>query len=88
MSEKAYSVVGYVRVSTGEQAESGAGLESQRAAIASEAERRGWDLGQVYEDAGASGKSMNRCRAPVALQEARPWSWARLIVSSSRSWIG
>ena len=67
MSEQAYAVVGYIRVSTSEQADSGAGLEAQRAAITSEAERRGWELLHVFEDAGASGKSMN---GRAGLQEA------------------
>lgn len=53
------TVVGYVRVSTDEQADSGAGLAAQRAAIAAEAERRGWTLLAVHEDAGASGKSLS-----------------------------
>jgi DNA invertase Pin-like site-specific DNA recombinase len=52
-------VCGYIRVSTSEQADSGAGLEAQRAAITAEATRRGWELGCVYEDAGASGKSLS-----------------------------
>lgn len=51
-------VIGYVRVSTDEQADSGAGLVAQREAIAREVERRGWRLLAVYEDAGASGKSV------------------------------
>lgn len=51
-------VVGYIRVSTGEQAESGAGLAAQRATIEGEADRRGWQLVAVHEDAGISGKSM------------------------------
>jgi len=51
--------VGYVRVSTDEQAESGLGLEAQRAAIEGECTRRGWDLVEVFQDAGASGKSLN-----------------------------
>ena len=52
-------VVGYTRVSTQEQADSGAGLEAQRAAIESDAARRAWTLVAIHEDAGASGKSMD-----------------------------
>jgi DNA invertase Pin-like site-specific DNA recombinase len=52
-------VLGYVRVSTAEQADSGAGLAAQRATIADECHRRGWHLVGIQEDAGASGKSMN-----------------------------
>jgi DNA invertase Pin-like site-specific DNA recombinase len=51
--------VGYIRVSTEEQADSGAGLEAQRRAIEQEASRRGWTLIGILEDA-ASGKSMNK----------------------------
>ncbi len=43
---------------TSEQAESGAGLAAQRATIQAEADRRGWHLVVVHEDAGVSGKSM------------------------------
>lgn len=52
--------IGYVRVSTDEQANSGAGLAAQRAAILAEAERRGWHLVEVVEDAGFSGKDLRR----------------------------
>jgi DNA invertase Pin-like site-specific DNA recombinase len=51
------TVVGYVRVSTDEQLDSGAGLEAQRQAIRRECERRGWKLAEVYEDA-ASGRAI------------------------------
>jgi len=51
------AVIGYVRVSTDEQAQSGAGLAAQRSTIEAECERRGWRLENVYEDAGVSGKS-------------------------------
>lgn len=52
--------VGYTRVSTGEQADSGAGLAAQEAAIRAECERRGWALVTVESDAGASGSTMGR----------------------------
>lgn len=53
-------VLGYVRVSTVEQAESGLGLAAQEAAIRSECDRRGWDLMEVIADEGESGKSLDR----------------------------
>ena len=60
-------IVGYTRVSTDDQADSGAGLEAQRTAIAEECERRGFVLVRLCQDAGASGKSMN---GRPGLQEA------------------
>jgi DNA invertase Pin-like site-specific DNA recombinase len=51
-------VVSYARVSTQEQADSGAGLGAQRRAVEAEAERRGWTIAEQFEDAGASGKSL------------------------------
>lgn len=54
------NVIGYARVSTDEQAASGAGMAAQRAAIAAEAERRGWTLVEVVEDAGWSAKDLRR----------------------------
>jgi len=38
------TVVAYTRVSTDEQATSGAGLDAQRIAIEAEAQRRGWTV--------------------------------------------
>ncbi len=61
-------VLGYVRVSTEEQSDSGAGLEAQRRAIAAECERRGWQLLEVVEDAGFSAKDLKRPGIQEALR--------------------
>jgi DNA invertase Pin-like site-specific DNA recombinase len=53
-------VLGYVRVSTDEQADNGGGLEAQREAIRVEAERRGWQVSEMIEDAGCSGRTLKR----------------------------
>ena len=60
MTGDALRVCGYARVSTQEQSVSGLGLEAQRAAITAEAMHRGWQLVTIHEDAGLSGKSLNR----------------------------
>ena len=51
--------LGYVRVSTSEQGDSGAGLAAQRATVEAECTRRGWQLVEVVEDV-ASGKTLDR----------------------------
>lgn len=55
------AVLAYVRVSTDEQADSGAGLDAQRTAIGAEAARRGWtDRLRWIEDAGVSASTLDR----------------------------
>lgn len=49
------AAIGYVRVSTDAQGDSGAGLAAQRDAIAAYAKKAGLDLVAVHEDAGVSG---------------------------------
>ena len=49
--------IGYCRVSTDEQGESGLGLADQKATIQTEVVRRGWDFETMYADV-ASGKSL------------------------------
>jgi len=53
-------IIGYTRVSTAEQAKDGWTLAQQRKAIEAEAERRGWTLVEVIEDAGYSGTNEDR----------------------------
>jgi DNA invertase Pin-like site-specific DNA recombinase len=59
---------GYVRVSTTEQGQSGAGLEAQRRAIRAACKARGWTLVAIYEDKASSGRSMNRTGLTEALR--------------------
>lgn len=54
------TAIGYVRVSTAEQAGSGAGLAAQEAAIRAHCERRGWVLQSILSDAGLSGASVGK----------------------------
>jgi DNA invertase Pin-like site-specific DNA recombinase len=76
------NVAGYVRVSTTEQADGGAGLEAQRRALADEAARRGWRLVDVFEDAGASGKSLaGRPGLQAALAAVERGDASALVVS-------
>jgi DNA invertase Pin-like site-specific DNA recombinase len=73
--------IGYLRVSTDEQADSRAGLEAQRAAILAEAERRGWHLVEVIEDAGFSGKDLNRPGIVAALEALKAHKADTLVVA-------
>ena len=53
----ALRVVGYIRVSTDDQADSGAGLEAQRTAIQDQCTRRSWELIALHQDT-ASARSL------------------------------
>jgi len=52
------AAIGYVRVSTLEQVDSGASLTNQRKVIAREAESHGWELLDIFSDDGISGKAI------------------------------
>jgi DNA invertase Pin-like site-specific DNA recombinase len=76
----AVNVIGYLRVSTREQGESGAGLSAQRSAISAEAVRRGWTVVWI-EDRGESGKSMKRAGIADALRLLKRKECAVLVVA-------
>ncbi len=74
-------VLGYVRVSTSEQADSRAGLEAQRAAILAECKRRGWKLVETIEDAGYSARDMKRPGIQEALRALEAGRADALVVA-------
>lgn len=59
-------MLGYLRVSTEDQAASGLGLEAQRDTIQRYADANGWEI-EWYEDAGVSAKSLDRPQLQAAL---------------------
>ena len=74
-------VIAYVRVSTEEQAASGAGLDAQRAAIAAEAERRGLPIVAEYADEGVSGSRHDRPGLTAALDSLDSGAASVLMVA-------
>jgi DNA invertase Pin-like site-specific DNA recombinase len=74
-------IVGYIRVSTQEQADSGLGIAAQRSAIQTECQRRGWKLLKVCVDEGISGKSLDRPGVTEALTMVQSGQAGTLMVS-------
>ena len=74
-------VIGYVRVSTEEQGQSGAGIEAQKSAIFEEAQRRGWEDVTIVEDIGLSGRDLNRPGIQAALEVLRQGEASALVVA-------
>ena len=77
------SAVAYLRVSTDEQAESGAGLAAQRNAIEAVAAVRGWTITAWHEDGGVSGGKAPHQRPGLAsaLDAVQTGRAERLIVA-------
>ena len=67
-----FSARGYCRVSTVMQAEEGVSLETQRQRIMAHCQYKGYNFIKFYEDAGISGKNMERPALQELFQEMLP----------------
>lgn len=74
------TVIGYVRVSTDEQGDNGAGIPAQEAAVRDEAARRGWVVESIIRDS-HSGKTMNRLGLQAALAKLKAGAADALIAA-------
>lgn len=54
------NAIGYVRVSTQEQAKEGISVDNQEAKIRAYCDSQDWELVKVFRDEGSSGKNMKR----------------------------
>lgn len=81
MKKRAEKVIGYLRVSTEEQAISGLGLADQRAVIDAEASRRDWSEVEYLADEGYSARNMSRPAISTALDALRTGDASVLVVS-------
>lgn len=82
MSKRA---VGYIRVSTTQQALEGVSLDAQRSALAAWATANGYELAEVYIDEGISGRrATNRPGLQSALEDVCGGGGALVVYSLSR----
>jgi DNA invertase Pin-like site-specific DNA recombinase len=80
MVKSGSKVIGYVRVSTREQGNSGLGLDAQLAAIVAECQRKGWLLERVYLDV-QSGRDADRRELQQALSALASGLVSALVVA-------
>lgn len=79
------AAVGYIRVSTSEQAQDGVSLDAQRARIAAWCQANGVELVALHADAGLSGsRADNRPGLQAALTDASKRKAALVVYSLSR----
>lgn len=81
MAKRSGKVIGYLRVSTEEQKDSGLGLADQRAVIEAEATRRAWSDVEVIADEGFSAKNLMRPGIARALDMLRAGEASVLVVA-------
>ena len=76
--------IGYIRVSTEQQADEGVSLNAQRAKIESWCKANDYELADVYMDAGISGKSMDKRAGLQDALKATGKGMALIVYSLSR----
>ena len=81
VANRTSGVVGYLRVSTEEQAISGLGMAAQENAIRAEAERRQLPVVALHRDPGVSAKDMNRPGLTDALADLEAGKGSVLVVA-------
>jgi DNA invertase Pin-like site-specific DNA recombinase len=81
MSPRPKQVIGYLRVSTEEQAVSGLGLADLRSVITADAGRRGWEHVTFLSDEGYSARNLARPSIAIALEMLRKGEASVLVVS-------
>ncbi|MEP7245382.1 MAG: recombinase family protein [Gammaproteobacteria bacterium] len=79
--------VGYLRVSTDKQADSGLGLEAQQAAIEVAAKRSGRQLGRVFIDGGTSG-ALSVTDRPILMEAIGALRRGDVLLVAKRDRIG
>src|ERR1700732_602961 len=79
--------IGYCRVSTDKQADSGLGLEAQRASVTAAAQRLGLSLGSVFVDPGPSG-SLALAVRPVLMEAVSALKRGDVLLIAKRDRLG
>lgn len=74
-------VVGYIRVSTDDQADRGASLDWQKTAISGECARRGWQLSDLAADTASAGSMRGRSGLARALEQLDAGEYDALLVA-------
>lgn len=73
-------VVGYIRVSTEEQAQDGASLKMQADSIRAFAKSQGWELCKIYEDRGYSATNIQRPALQEFFEDIKESDYTSLLV--------
>ena len=85
--EKGMKIIGYIRVSTDQQAESGLGLEAQRKAIEAYAKNLGHPITEFYSDEGICG-ALSLDKRPGILNAISTLDKGDIIVVAKRDRLG